>query len=185
MSRDDTTRSLVLAALFAALIAVGALVSVPMLGEVPFTLQVLFVLLAGLVLGPRWGAASVAAYLVLGLIAPVYAQGAGGLGVLLGPTGGYLWGFLAAVVLVGRLTALAKATTLPVLATIAAAGLVPVYALGALWLAWQLDVGLVKALAVGVVPFIPLDLVKAALAATVAVALIRSPLALPALSKQR
>jgi biotin transport system substrate-specific component len=185
MPRDDTTRNLVLSALFATLIAIGALVSVPVLGEVPFTLQVLFVLLAGLVLGPRWGAAAVVTYLVLGLIAPVYAQGAGGLGVLLGPTGGYLWGFLGSVVLVGWLAGLAKATTLPALALIAAAGLVPIYALGALWLAWQLDASLAKALAVGVVPFIPLDLVKAALAAGVAIALIRSPLALPALSKQR
>jgi len=64
-----STRDLALAALFAALISVGALVSVPMFGPVPLTLQVLFVLLAGLVLGARLGALSVVAYLLVGLVA--------------------------------------------------------------------------------------------------------------------
>ena len=67
----------------------------------PFTLQVLFVLLAGMLLGPRLGGAERLAYLALGLVAPVYAGGTSGLGVLFGPTGGYLWGFLPAAVLTG------------------------------------------------------------------------------------
>ena len=99
-----TTREITYTALFAALIAVGALVSIP-ITTVPFTLQVLFVLLAGMVLGPRLGALAVIAYLLLGLIAPVYAGGTSGLGALFGPTGGYLWGFLPAVVLTGLLAA--------------------------------------------------------------------------------
>ena len=69
-----TTRELTSAALFTALIAGGALVSIP-IGTVPFTLQVLFVLLAGMLLGPRLAALSVLAYLALGLVAPVYAGG--------------------------------------------------------------------------------------------------------------
>ena len=69
----------------------------------PFTLQVFAVLLAGMVLGPRLGLLTVAAYLVLGLAAPVYAGGAAGAGVLLGPSGGYLVGFLPGVVVAGLL----------------------------------------------------------------------------------
>lgn len=156
-----------------------------MVGGVPFTLQVLFVLLAGMVLGARWGLASVAAYLVLGLIAPVYAQGSGGLAILLGPTGGYLWGFLGAVALIGMLARRTSGsrfvTTLPV----AAAGLIPIYVLGAAWLSWHLDIGIGEAVAVGVVPFLAFDLAKAAIVAAVAVALFRSPLALLAPAKSR
>ena len=64
--------------------------SIP-IGTVPFTLQVLFVLLASVLLGPRLAMLSVLAYLALGLVAPVYAGGTSGLGVLFGPTGGHLW----------------------------------------------------------------------------------------------
>jgi len=76
-----TAREIAYAALFAALIAGGSFVAIP-LGPVPFTLQVMFVLLTGMVLGPRLGALSVIAYLVLGLVAPVYAGATSGAGVL-------------------------------------------------------------------------------------------------------
>ena len=77
-----TTRDIAYAALFAALIAAGAFIAIP-LGPVPLTLQVLFVLLAGLVLGPKVGALSVVTYLIAGLVAPVYAGATSGPGVLL------------------------------------------------------------------------------------------------------
>ena len=64
--------------------SVSAFAAIPV-GSVPFTLQVYVVLLAGMVLGPRLAALGVAAYLLLGLLAPVYAGGGSGLGVLLGP----------------------------------------------------------------------------------------------------
>ena len=82
-----TTRELATAALFTAILAASAFVAIPA-GSVPFTLQVYVVLLAGMVLGPRLGVLSVLAYLVLGLVSPVYAGGASGLGALFGPTGG-------------------------------------------------------------------------------------------------
>jgi len=175
-----TTHGLVLAALFAALTALGALVSIPIYGQVPFTLQVLFVLMAGLVLGPRLAGLSMIAYLAVGLVAPVYAGGASGLGALLGPTGGYLWGFVVGALLVGGLRATTRSARPVVLAAIAAAGLVPIYAVGAVWLAWQMDWSVVKALQLGVVPFVAWDAAKAVVAGLVAVALARSPLVLPA-----
>jgi biotin transport system substrate-specific component len=87
---------------FAALVALGARLSVP-LGPVPMTLQVPFVLLAGVFLGPRHGAASMALYLGAGALGlPVFAAG-GGLGYLLGPSGGYLAGFVPAAAVSGWL----------------------------------------------------------------------------------
>ncbi len=171
------TREVAYAALFASLIAASAFVAIP-LGPVPFTLQVLVVLLAGLVLGPRGGALAVGTYLVLGLVAPVYAGGASGLGALFGPTGGYLWGFLLGAVTAG---VVARRTGPGFLGlTVAAlAGLLPVYALGTAWLAVQLDLGPGAAIAAGALPFIAADLLKAGAAALAARSLFSLPLGLP------
>lgn len=171
-----------MAALFTALLSVSAFVSIPV-GSVPFTLQVFVVLLAGMVLGPRLGLLSVLAYLALGLLAPVYAGGASGLGVLFGPTGGYLWGFLPAVAVSGALAGVG-ARTLPRFAVAGVAALVPLYALGATWLALQLDLSPGTALLTGVVPFVWIDLVKAVMAALTARALVTLPLGLPAESRR-
>lgn len=179
-----STRSLVLAALFAALIAVGGLFALPFWGPVPFTLQVFFVLLAGVVLGPRLGALAVVLYLLLGLVAPVYAQGTSGLGVLLGPTGGYLFGFVVAAALAGWVAGRRGGRVRLFLATVVA--LAPIYALGATWLAWQLRIADVRTtLLEGVIPFVPVDLVKALAATLVASALIslRLGLGVPASSR--
>jgi len=173
-----------MAALFAALIAVGGLFALPFWGPVPFTLQVFFVLLAGVVLGPRLGGLAVAMYLLLGLVAPVYAQGTSGLGVLLGPTGGYLFGFVAAAVLAGWVAG-SRAGRVRVFSA-AVVALVPIYALGATWLAWQLHIADVRTVLLeGVIPFVPLDLVKALGVALVASALVslRPGLGVPASSR--
>src|SRR5215207_3565682 len=77
-------------ALMAAVTAVAAQIAIP-LEPVPFTLQVLAVILSGLLLGPRYGALAQAIYVLVGAVGvPVFAQFSGGLGVVLGPTGGYL-----------------------------------------------------------------------------------------------
>ena len=88
-------------ALMAALTAVGAQISIPLpFTPVPFTLQVPMVVLSGLLLGVRYGALSQVVYLLLGAIGlPVFAKFSAGLGIILGPTGGYLvsYPFAAAV----------------------------------------------------------------------------------------
>ncbi|MGO1922356.1 MAG: biotin transporter BioY [Jeotgalicoccus sp.] len=92
------TKHLVFAALFTALIAVGAQIRVP-LGPIPFTLQVPMVLLAGLLLGKKMGLISITAYIFIGLIGiPVFA-GAGGLGSLVSPSFGFVLGFIPGVVI--------------------------------------------------------------------------------------
>ncbi|MCL4498993.1 MAG: biotin transporter BioY [Chloroflexi bacterium] len=92
-------------ALLAALTAVGAWIKVPLpFTQVPFTLQVFGVLLAGMVLGESLGALSMIAYILLGVVGvPVFAGGASGLGVLLGPTGGYLVSYPFVAFIVGLL----------------------------------------------------------------------------------
>ena len=96
-------KELVLFSLFTALTAIGAFIRVPV-PLCPFTLQLLFTTLSGLILGSRKGAASVAVYVALGLSGvPVFTQG-GGPGYIFQPTFGYLLGFIAGAWLTGKLS---------------------------------------------------------------------------------
>lgn len=96
------TREMALCALFTALTAVGALIRIPV-PVVPFTLQYLFTMLAGLLLGPELGALSVGLYMLLGLMGlPVFAEG-GGFWYVLKPSFGYIPGFILGAYLTGML----------------------------------------------------------------------------------
>ncbi|MDR1413007.1 MAG: biotin transporter BioY, partial [Actinomycetes bacterium] len=98
----ERTRFLVIAALIAALTAVSSWVSSA--GQIPFTLQTFFVVLAACLLPPVWASASMLLYVLLGLAGlPVFAAGAAGPGIVVGPTGGYLVGFIVAPALAGLL----------------------------------------------------------------------------------
>ncbi len=109
MTPNIQLRMMVYASLLAALTAAGAYLAIP-IGPVPIVLQNLFILLAGLLLGSRWGLASVGVYLLAGALGlPVFAGGLGGIGRLVGPTGGYLVGFLPAVFVIGWITEKTKA----------------------------------------------------------------------------
>lgn len=170
-SRTSTRALRVLAVLlFAALTALGARMAVPVPGTaVPVTLQTLFVLLAGALLGPSLGAASQVAYLAAGIAGlPVFAAGAGA-AYLFGPTGGYLLAFPAAAAAAGWIAGRGPSS-----GTGAYAWLVPglflasliVFAGGAAQLA-ALTGDAERALRLGVVPFLAGDVVKVLLAAIV------------------
>ncbi len=156
------------AAVLAALISAMAYVSIPLpFSPVPFTLQVLFVFLAGLLLGPVWGPVSLLLYLLAGAVGlPVFAGGTGGLGVLLGQTGGYLWSYPIAAFLIGYLTHRGvdladPAERSPIaLGVILLAGLAIIYGMGVPWMAYVLTLDLVEAFVLGAAAFIPLDLIK-------------------------
>ena len=108
MNHHDMTRNMVLAALFAALTAIGAFLQIPT-GTVPITLQFLFTALAGLLLGWKWGAVSQLLYVGIGLLGlPVFTQG-GGIGYVLQPSFGFLLGLIGALTArrTGYLTVLA------------------------------------------------------------------------------
>jgi biotin transport system substrate-specific component len=158
----------------AAVTAVAAQIAIPT-PPVPFTLQVLAVLLSGLLLGTRHGALAQAVYVLVGAIGvPVFAQFSGGLGVVLGPTGGYLVSYPVAAAVAG-LAAPAVASHARRRAFWSAflwgcAGLAVIYAFGAVWLAVATGLPPGVVLVQGVLIFVPFDLVKAALAALIAVA---------------
>jgi biotin transport system substrate-specific component len=160
-----TLRMTVYAALFASLMAAGAVVAIP-IGPVPIVLQNLFVLLAGLLLGGKWGMVSVGIYLAAGFIGlPVFSGGTGGIGRFAGPTGGYLVGFLPAAGIVGvAVEKLGSRLIVRVGAMVAAT--IVVYALGVGWLKFWTEMSWSKALIVGCYPFLPGDVIKIVVAAS-------------------
>ncbi len=166
-AREDLVRSLTLrrtigVSVFAMATAFAARLAIPLPGTpVPFTLQVLCVILAGATLGPRLGAASQLAYLAVGALgAPIFAAG-GGPAYLLGPTGGYLLAFPVAAYAVGAIAG--RSLGVLRLALGLAVGVVLIHAGGTAWLA-LLTGSLVLALKFGVGSFLLLDLVKIGLA---------------------
>ena len=170
MDSSKQLRMTVYASLFAALTAVGAFLAIP-IGPVPIVLQNMFVYLAGLLLGARWGLASVGVYLLAGACGlPVFAGGLGGLGRLIGPTGGYLIGYLPAVFLIGKISERVQPRMVyDVLAMIC--GTLILYACGVSWLKIVSGMPPAKALAVGMYPFLIGDALKIAAAAVIARAL--------------
>jgi biotin transport system substrate-specific component len=168
MNPEQTSlRGMVYASLFGALTAVGAYIIIP-LPPVPITLQTLFLGLAATLLGGRLAALSQTVYILLGLIGlPVFAGGKAGLGVLLGPTGGYLLGFVAGAFVIGKLAALRARPGFAWLCLSLAAGTAVLYALGVLQLSLVARLAPAKALAVGVIPFLPGDVLKILLTALV------------------
>lgn len=127
-----TTQNLILCGIFTALIAVGAFIRIPV-PFVPFTLQVLFTTLAGLLLGPELGAISALLYMFLGLAGlPIFTQG-GGLGYLLQPTFGYIIGFCVGTFITGKLAYSGKLSVKRLMFA-NLAGLLVVYVFGMVYL---------------------------------------------------
>ena len=160
---------MIYASLFAALTAVGAFIKIPIpISPVPITLQVFFVLLAGLVLGARWGGTSMVVYVMLGVIGlPVFSGGSSGLGILLGPTGGYIIGFVAGAFVTGLIYNKANDSKT---ATIGAmiGGLAVIYLLGVMQLSFVANMTVQQAVAVGMLPFLAGDAIKIVAALIVA-----------------
>jgi biotin transport system substrate-specific component len=170
------TSTITRAALMAAVTAVAAQIAIPLpFTPVPFTLQVLAVVLSGFLLGPGYGALAQVVYVLIGAVGvPVFAQFEGGIGVILGPKGGYLLSYPVAAALAGLAAGAIVSAPRPraLLAGFlwGCAGLAVIYAFGATWLAVVAGLSPTTALVAGVLPFVGFDVVKVALAALVAVA---------------
>ena len=177
-TRSDAGTSLVTRVVavvfFAALTAAAAQISVPLpFTQVPFTFQPTVVLLSGLVLGPRLGAASQVLYLAAGIAGlPVFAASATlppGVWRLFGPTGGYLMSYPLAAFVVGALARRGFDRRYLTSIVAMALGLVVIYTCGTVWLAYasvgRTAIGLASAFATGVAPFVIADIVKLAAAA--------------------
>ena len=156
-------RAAVLALLGSVLLTLSAKVQVPFY-PVPMTMQTLVVLLIGMAFGARLGAATVALYLAEGAVGlPVFAgtpEKGIGLAYMMGPTGGYLLGFVLAAAVAGWIVERRRDAAGLALAVVA--GSIAIYAPGVLWLARF--VGLGMAIELGLVPFVWGDLLKAGLA---------------------
>jgi len=173
MKSSGQLRKTVYASLFAAFIAAGAYLAIP-IGPVPITLQTLFVLLTGLLLGSRWGAASVAIYLLAGIAGlPVFSAGTGGIGQIIGPKGGYLIGFLVAAYLTGLINEKTSGLSGRVISDVAAmlCGTAAIYLFGVIWLKIITGMEWGKTLSLGMYLFLPGDALKIAAAVFIAGAL--------------
>lgn len=127
-----STRGMTATALFAALIAVGAFIRIP-IPVVPLTLQFLFVNLAGLILGSKYGSLSVLVYIIVGLVGIPVFTGGGGIGYVLYPTFGYLLGFAAGAFASGKIVEILGANSMRPLLLAGFANLLIVYIIGVIY----------------------------------------------------
>lgn len=148
-------------ALFSALLCICAWISIP-IGNMTFTLQSFALILALFVLDGKDATVSVAVYLLLGMIGlPVFSGFRGGVGALLGVTGGYLWGFLPACLVFWGITAIFSEKS-KIYAGIAA--MISVYICGTIWFEVYVSGGLLAIIAQSVLPYLLPDAIKFLLA---------------------
>jgi biotin transport system substrate-specific component len=164
------TKDMILVSMFAALTAIFAQVTIPLpISPVPITLQVLAVCLTSAILGSRLAFMSMLVYITVGILGmPVFSGGASGLGVVMGPTGGYITGFLLSSYVTGKLVQRKPLPTLSNTLFAMFSGLLVIYATGMLQLSLVTGMPLQAAFMSGVVPFIGLDIIKIAVGAGVA-----------------
>lgn len=162
-SSTEPIKSLLTASLFTALTAVGAFITIPMV-PVPIVLANIFPVLAGMLLGPFWGAASAGSYLLLGAVGlPIFSRGSGGIAHLAGPTGGYLAGYLAGAVIAGLIMRLNQKNQLVLMIAAAFCGLLANFIFGIPWLKISTGMDWTKAITAGGLLFMPGMLLKCAL----------------------
>ena len=160
-----STRQMVMTALMAAVICVLAPMSIP-IGEVPISLTNLAIYFILYILGWRLGSLSYVVYMLVGVAgAPVFSGFTGGLGKLLGMTGGYIIGFLPMAIIAGLAIDHSRSRIVHLLGMIL--GTIVCYALGTAWFCVLSGMGVMPALATCVFPVIPLDLLKMAAAIAV------------------
>jgi biotin transport system substrate-specific component len=155
-----SVKEMTFASLFAALTSIGAFLVIPFY-PVPITCQTLFTYLSVMLLGKRIGVLSQILYLSLGLIGlPVFAAGRAGPAVLLGPTGGYLWGFVLSAYTMGYLIEKRKIKKIHHFIVIGMIGLFFINFSGALQLYLVTKLNVEAVFFAGVLPFLAGDIIK-------------------------
>lgn len=179
-----STKEITLVSIFTALTAIGAGISIPV-GEVPITMQTLFVLLSGIILGPKLGALSQIIYIILGLIGiPIFAGFTGGAQSIMKPSFGFMIGFVFAAYIVGKISYSTKGFSRGKIWIGALIGTIVIYIFGLPYMYYILNIILGKSLSfftifkIGCLIFLPGDLLKLAVASIV------STKVLPRLHKQ-
>lgn len=159
------TKKLVRCALCGAIIAVASQISIPV-QPIPINAGMFAVLLCGGTLGKKYGTISVAVYILLGIIgAPVFAGFRGGIGVLAGPTGGYIAGYFVIAFVTGAVCE--KTRKLKYVIPFMALAVILCYYVGTIWFCITTDNNFISALSICVIPFIPWDTLKVGLATIV------------------
>ncbi len=168
----EQVKNIAYTAAITALTAALAYVAIPYpLSPAPVTLQVLGVFLAGIFLGPLWGAGAMVLYVFVGAVGlPVFAGGSAGIGYLRGPTGGYVLSYPVAAGIIGAVVHRDVQRSEP--ASIGTGwyvfgltvGLVVIYGIGTGWMAAVQELALNKAILIGAIVFLPADLLKMAAA---------------------
>lgn len=167
MSRKSVL-SVVLVAMFCALMCAGSFIRIP-LPPVPVTLHTLFIMLCGLLLPLPLSLSSVLLYLFLGLIGLPVFTGGGGFAALAGPTGGYLAGYVPAVIVLGLFRSMCrKCNCIFLFVAACLLSQVCIYVPGLLWLRHSLSLTTQATLTAGLVPFIAGDTIKTVVAAIAA-----------------
>ncbi|MBM3211473.1 biotin transporter BioY [Candidatus Poribacteria bacterium] len=172
----SVTHRLEFALAFACLTGLSAQIRIPLpFTPVPVTGQVLAVLLSGIVLGSLYGGLSQVFYLVFGTIGlPWFSGGIGGLAVITGVTGGYIIGFVPAALLIGWLTdKYNSARKFHFQLILMTSGIGLIYILGAIQFSLVMNTGLIDTIKLSVIPFIPVDLIKAVLAAGLSASILK------------
>ncbi len=161
--KQRRTHQLTLTALMTALLSLVGPLTAP-IGPVPVSFLSAGVMLTSLLLGPGYGTAAVGMYLLIGAVGlPVYSSFTGGMNALIGPTGGYLAGYLALAAICGWFASRTNNPAFRIGGCIL--GTAALYAIGTAWYCHQSGVHASAALSVCVWPFLPIDAVKIALAA--------------------
>jgi biotin transport system substrate-specific component len=162
------TRDMILTALFAALTAIGALIRIPIpISPVPITLQDLFTVLSGILLGPFLGSLSQLLYVILGLFGlPVFASGNVGISAILSPSFGYLIGFIISPIIIGIIISSKNNPSFLRILLATAVGLLAIYMIGIPYMfiilhnVQHINITLIKALQIGFFIFLPGDIIK-------------------------
>lgn len=168
-----STKKLLFAAMFVALIAICAQLVIPLpMTQVQFSMVIMAVFMCGAMLEIKYSVLAALTYILLGICGiPVFGKFMGGAGVIMGPTGGYIVAYPFMVVVIGLVVKCFKKRSFIAYFTAMLVSLVLCYAFGTAWLAASANIGFGAALMSGVVPFIIPDIVKVALAAYLSVIL--------------
>lgn len=166
MKNTLTPKKTIFCAFFAALTAICSQIAIPMI-PVPINLAMFSVFIAGAILGPTFGALSQIIYVLLGAIGiPVFAGFSAGIGIIVGPTGGYIIGYVAAAWLTGFITQKFGIHKLKLI-TAMICGLILCYALGTIWFMFVTKTNLIGALMACVIPFLIGDSLKILIASLI------------------
>lgn len=172
MNTSSKIKIMTTVSLSAAIICILGPLSITIpISPVPIAICIFGIYISAYALGSKLGTLAVSLYLLIGLIGiPVFSGFSGGPGKLLGPTGGYLIGYIPLVFISGLfIEKFENKIYMHVIGIII--GLIICYALGTVWLAYQANLTFLSALSAGVIPFIPADIVKIILAVIVGVPL--------------